>query len=118
MKDKPKVGQTIWTLNIGHSARHKEQVLKPEKVIKVGSKYFTTLQDGRPNHCANVFHLENWWQKTDYSPDVAAYEHPQDWEDEKEARDLNQKIDKHFQYGTSKLSLEKLRQINAIIDLP
>lgn len=69
MKSKPKVGQTLYSLNIGNACRNCEQKLTPVKVVKVGSKYFECLEDGY--HRPTVYHLDGWYEK------------PQDWEDKK-----------------------------------
>jgi hypothetical protein len=49
------------------------------EVVKVGRKYFSIKIEriSRPIE----FHLENWSQKTDYSPDYRLYESEQSYKD-------------------------------------
>ena len=110
-----KVGQTLYSLNVGNSARGCEQKLTPCEVTKIGRKYFEiTFKDHwRPI----VFHIDTWSEKTEYSSDYYLYVNPQEWEDEKESERIYTELLKHFTGYSNhgKISLEKLKQIEAIL---
>ena len=112
----PKVGQTVYSLNVGNAARHNEQVLTPVVVTKVGRKYFTVGEGWR----ATQFHISDWSEKTEYSPCAALYESEQEWLDEKESGDLCREIARAFEYGKNSrdLPLSSLREIGKILGLP
>lgn len=111
MNEKPKVGQTLYSLNVGNSARNCEQVLTPVIVTKVGRKYFTAGEGWRETQ----YHLDTWQEKSEYSAKSCLYKTPQDWEDSKEHSILAMKMRKAFDYGGSRLSLDSLRKISEII---
>ncbi len=115
MKRKPKVGETLYSLNVGNAAHHREQKLTEVEVLSVGRKYFTC----RPKDSkwsATQFHIDTWRQKTEYSSDECLYETPQEWEDDKEHVALADKIGRLFKvYGRCELTLEQLRAIDKII---
>ena len=50
---KPKIGEVLFSLNVGEEARNKKQTLTKVTVTKVGRKYF---------YC----HNENWFQQKQY----------------------------------------------------
>lgn len=113
----PEIGQTLYSRNTGSAARHSPSILTPVTVIKVGRKYFTCAPAGQESHewRHSRFHLDTWRQETEYSPTECLYRSPQEWEDEKEASAINEKLRRHFQHGNSKLSLSALRQIASIL---
>lgn len=113
---KPKVGQTLYSLNIGNATRNRKQKLTPVTVTKVGRKYFTCAKTGLERY-GTQYHLSNWKEKTNYSPDSYLYEDPQIWKDEKEAAELCDRIRKAFDYSINKveLPLDDLRKIDRII---
>jgi hypothetical protein len=113
-KIKPEVGQILYRLNVGNAARHVEQKLTPVRVTKVGRKYFTCASEG--SRFGTEYHLEDWTEKTEYSPDSALYSSQQAWEEEKESRELIKKIRDEFNYGNNKnFNLNKLRGIAKIL---
>ena len=107
---KPKVGQTLYSLNIGNAARGVEQELTTTIVTKVGRKYF---------YCTNGlrYYIESWYEKSNYSPRSKLFETPQGWEDEKEVDRIALFISACFDYSTNRknLSLDKLQKIEKII---
>ena len=109
--DKPKVGQTLYSLNTGY--RYRVSELEPVTVTKVGRKYFTIGEGWR----AQQFYIDTWQQKTDYTSDIALYASPQEWEDEKETSEICSLIYTTFRYGNNpnKISLDKLRKIKDLI---
>lgn len=117
-KRTPVLGETLYSLNIGNAAWGKTpQVLTPVTVTKVGRKYFKCKPEGK--YWSEVeYHLEDWSEHSNYSPNSKLYETQQEWEDEKESNFLSQEISKNFSYiGVArKIPLEKLRAIKAILD--
>ena len=113
---KPEVGQTLYSLNVGNSARGVEQKLTPVKVTKVGRKYFTCAKED--SSFETQYHLEDWSQKTEYSAGSALYTNPEEWEDEKERTSLRDGMSNFFGWSGDcrKLTLAQLREINKIIE--
>lgn len=113
-REKPIIGQTLYSLNIGNSARRKKQILTKGKVVKVGRKYFSVdFGYYKPSQ----YYLCDWGEKTDYSPDSELYEKPQDLEDKKEEQLICKEIWSAFEYGRNRngLSLGTLRKIRRFI---
>ena len=117
--EKPKVGDILYSLNIGNAARHRKQELKPVEVKKVGRKYFTVGDEGK-GWWEQQYYIENWRTKTEYSPDSRLYGTVREYEDEKETYRICKKLKDCFQYGRNNLSLslDKLRNIESIVDKP
>lgn len=116
--NKPVVGQTVWSLNIGDAARQTEQKLTPLVVVKVGSKYFTAEEETSNRFKRSTqFHLSAWTEKSDYFPRHQAYESAQAWEDQKEATAIANRLRETFAYGNNRnLTLETLRKIVELIE--
>ena len=116
-KQIPKVGQTLYSLNVGNASRRIPQVLTEVIVERVGRKYFTTRRpDG---HIETSFRLEDWEENAGgYAPNAKLYESPQQWEDEKEEKQICREIRDAFEFGGNQraLQLHHLRAIKAIID--
>ena len=114
MKKKPTVGQILFSLNAGNAARNVPQVLTPVKVTKVGNKYFTTGE----GYAATQFHIDDWCEKTEYTPDHQLYESEQEYADENEAREICKRIEACFNIGHNvwNVSLDNLRKIDAILN--
>ncbi len=116
MKNKPQVGQRLFSLNIRSDARHTPQVLTPVVVVKVGMKYFSTAPDMEsPQWSQTQYSIEDWSEKTDCVADSRLYETVQEWEDEKECSEISAFINSK---SLIRLGLEKLRKIKQIIDQP
>lgn len=120
-RDKPKVGQILYSLNVGNAARHCKQKLTKVIVTKVGRKYFSCKDAGYADNRGREtqYHLSNWREKTEYCIDSALYVSRREWEDEKEAIAICHMIGQEaFRYGRNKfsLSLETLREIKRLID--
>ena len=118
MREKPKVGQKLFSLNIGNSARNREQVLTPVVVKKVGRKYFTCGPEGKEQPWMQTeYHLDTWKEKTDYSADSKLYESEQEWLDKKECSKICRYIYEQFNYGNNylKIPLSDLKKIMEII---
>lgn len=116
MKPKVIVGQRLYSLNVGNNARHREQVLTPVVVSKVGRKYFTVKTEGQ-YALETEYRIEDWRENHEYCANSALYETEQEWADEKETRAICEKIWKAFEYGHNRqnLNLETLRTIAAAI---
>lgn len=115
--DKPEVGQTLYSLNIGNAARYSKQKLTPVIVTKVGRKYFLCKQGD--HRFKTQYRLDNWYEKTDYTANSKLYLNPQHWEDEREATDICKLIYKTFEYGRNRegVSLGVLREIKRLIEV-
>jgi hypothetical protein len=113
MKPTPTIGQTLYSLNVGNAARRVPQTLTPVIVTKVGRKYFTTGEGWQ----ATQYHIGDWREKTDFSPNSHLYASEQEYADEKESDELCRRIGKAFEYGRNAkaLPLEALRRIEGII---
>lgn len=117
MKPIPKVGQRLFSLNVGNAARRVPQVLTPVIVTKVGRKYFTVKQDDQYAF-GTEFWIEGWRQRTEYAPDFALYATEQEWKDEKEVSLLLLRIRNAFDYGRGRsIPLESLRKIAELAGL-
>ena len=111
MKHKPTVGQQMFALIINSNARHREQKLRPVRVMSVGRKYFKALPDeyaDRP-HFAVEYHIEDGFEKTDYTSGWRVYETEKEYEDEKEFNRLHDSLRETFNYGKLGCSLDALR---------
>lgn len=119
MKNKIKVGDILYSLNINNAARHYNQKLTPVVVVKVGRKYFFCAPVGKEDciYLHTPYYLSDWRQKIDYSPNSKLYSSPEEWEEEKESNKVCRFILESFNYGTNsrKLSIDKLREIKKII---
>lgn len=119
MKNKPKVGQTLYSLNIGNAARGREQKLAEVEVIKVGRKYFTCSPVGDGHVWEETrYHIDSWQEKAEYLADSRLYETPQEWKGEKEAKKICERIFHIFEYGHNKIgiTLSNLRKMEKIIE--
>jgi hypothetical protein len=116
MRPKPKVGQTLYSLNVGNAARNTEQILTPVVVKKVGRKYFTVGKDEFEWSNREYF-ITDWEENSKYAPTSRLYETEQEWLNEKETKDILRLIKDTFNWGTTKpVSLEKLRAIKKILE--
>ena len=118
MKPKPKLGQILYSLNVGNATKYGDQKLTRVTVTKVGRKYFTCRPVDR--RLETQYYLDDWKEKTDFTPDSALYINPQEWRDEKEAKRICRLIRETFRHGDSRvflgeISLNKLRVIEKII---
>ena len=110
---KPKVGETLYMLNINNAAHHKAQVLVPVQVSRVGNKYFSV---GDGIYRVKEFTISNWREKTNGSADYRLFEKDQEWFDERDHNALTKSIREAFShYGKSTLSLDQLRRIQSVI---
>ena len=114
-KRKPKLGEILYSLNIGDDVRNRKQELTPVEVIKVGKKYFSCSERGLP---FIKYHIDTWRQKTEFSENSRLYENPKEWEDEKESNRIKLRILDIFSRPISVrgISLGSLKKIEEIIN--
>ena len=120
----PTVGQIVYSLNVGNAYRQGgQQELTPMVVTKIGTKYFYIKPvDGRSLRTV-AFHLDTWWEHTDYSATHKLYESEQVWDDDKDRRRITdlvlRRFDSHITRGGSQidpLPLATLKKIAALIE--
>lgn len=114
--NKPEIGQTLYSLNVGTAAKHNKQKLTPVVVTKIGRKYFT-CKPCNSSYFSTQYHLSDWREKTDYTAESEVYFNPQAWEDQKETTSICGLIWKAFEYGQNRenVPLDRLRIIEEII---
>ena len=117
-KRKPEAGETLYSLNVGGAARRGEQKLTPMTVLHVGRKWFTCAPVGSTSEWQHVkFCVETWRQKTEYCPDHYLYETPNDWDDDREAKQIRDRLRDTFSgFNQVEVSIEKLRKIRDILE--
>jgi len=115
--NKPKVGQVLYSLNVGNAARNREQKLTKVIVRKVGRKYFTCSPE-EWTRATVQYNVSDWEENTKYCQDSELYESEKEYEDEKEDCEISRMINEYFEYGKNKhkIHLESLRSIKSIID--
>jgi hypothetical protein len=114
--NKPTVGQILYSLNVGNSARGCEQKLTPSEVIKVGRKYFTCKKTASPDwDKGGQFHLSDWHERSHYSANEQLFESEQKYLDHVESNKIKVRLREFFEWNI-KLSLKSLREIQTIID--
>lgn len=115
-KEKPTVGQVLYSLNVGNASRGREQVLTEVVVKKVGNKYFSTVRVDWPSGCETQYRIDNWSENTGYCSDSRLYLSPEEWENEKEHEQICEFLCEQFKRGgRPKLSLDTLRKIKELI---
>lgn len=118
-KEKPIVGQVLYSLNIGNAAgRGQEQKLTKVYVTKVGRKYFSCGGKAEYSDWNQKYYISDWGEKTIYCEDSRLYETEQEYYDEKETKNICRKIRDAFEYGDNRnnIILESLREILRIIE--
>ena len=113
--NKPVVGQKL--LQVVHARRDEDSTLNDVVVVKVGRKYFTTGRVGEEDKdwCQDIYHLDGWNEKTDFTALTSVYESRQAWEDDKEYARLNLQVRRFFDRW-ARLTLGQLRAIAAITE--
>ncbi len=115
MRTKPKVGQIVFSLNVGNAARNQPSVLTPMTVTFVGRKYFTVKEDGNGSWAETKHLIENWRQVTNHSCDSVLFESRKEYEEVSEARQICERLNALFPYSNgsnpSGLTLAQLRDM-------
>jgi hypothetical protein len=112
----PKVGQTMFRVNCGNNAIRRDIIIEPVNVTRVGRKYFYIRPKGGNKWQEVTFIIEDWSQKTDYCADWILYDTEQEWIDEQRKSELCAIFSSLFEYNRSKLPLEKIEQMYAIVE--
>jgi hypothetical protein len=118
-KTKVAVDQILYRLPVNNAARYGTTVELEEVVVeKVGKKYFTVRRTGERSWGRTTHHLDNWREKSDYSPDYVLYASRQEYDDEHESGEICQFIYRSFEYRMNRLdvSIDDLRRIKAILE--
>ena len=116
MKQKPKVGQIIYSLNVGNSARGQKQKLTQIVVKKVGRKYFYAGPESWPDETSTKFEISTWCQVTEYMAGQKLYERVYDYDIDMERDKLTRNIESCFRHGIGRrLLMGQLREIDEII---
>ena len=113
-KPEPKVGQILYSLNVGNAARRGvEQKLTPVVVMSVGRKYFTCGEGFN----AKQYCLGSWQENTNFTATSCLYETEQEWADDKRRDELLSRLRNEFgTFGNSRMSLGQLERITAILE--
>ena len=110
---KPKVGETLFIVDVGNRARNGGKQ-RECTVTKVGRKYFYVEIS---NYWKVPFHIETWWEKTEYTADFAVYESKEEWEAEKKFRECLNKLRQYFSPYTINITPDQVKQIIKILDI-
>jgi hypothetical protein len=116
-REKPVVGQTLYSLNVGNAARGRPQKLTPVEVVSVGRKYFTVHTIGMPDWHTVKYSLEDWSEVSIYIPYTRLYVSEKEYEDDKLHDEMSSMIMRAFdrQYTMKTYSLEDLAAICSIL---
>ena len=116
-KRKPVVGERLYSLNIGNSARHAEQKLTPVIVSKVGRKYFYAEKEGY--RLETKYHIDSWVEATDFCANSKLYESAEDWNNEKLKSELLQALSDAFgvYYKKEEFTIEQLKSVCEILSI-
>lgn len=113
-----KVGDTVFLERCGNTARW-EQGIVPHVIVKIGKKFFYLAPPGREKdeRLWIKFLIDGKRQVTNYTPNWAYHETEQSYLDQIRKNQLVEKIRRSFgTWGGTKLTLEKLERINAILE--
>lgn len=107
----PKVGQVVYVCKVDQITRDLVSSGKPVTVSKVGNKYFYV--DG---FYQNKFYIDTLRNVSDYTPEYCIFFDQQEIDDIIEYRRKLDEVRTYIgSYGSSKLSMEKLRIIWDVI---
>ena len=110
---RPVIGDTLYSLNVGNSARGCPSVLTELKVIKSGNKYFTCRELN--GHGDFTYEIEDWRQKTDYTPNSKLYATKEDWIYETKINAMYRDIRDFLSLHVNKLPGEVIENMHACI---
>ena len=109
-------GMTVYLVKCCYRREHDASPFVEAEVVKVGRKYFKVALFGKYRH-EYQFCIEDLRQKTNDSADYYVHLDKQELLDKREKDKLTGKIRGIFDYRTNhNLTLEQLRQIDAIIE--
>lgn len=109
------VGDKVYLNPYGNKAGYGNKEIREYEIKKIGRKYFEVWKD-KSEISIIKFHLDNFRQVTNYTPDWRLYFSKQEILDEQEYNQLLEEVTEVFRhYGKPNLSLEQLRKIKDII---
>lgn len=114
---KPKVGDIVYSLNVGNAARSRKKELTEFVVQKVGRKYFYAGKEGCPKWMMYKYDLESWHEVNNYSATSKLYKSKQEYLEQGEMQEICASIAKIFDWGKNHrhLNLETLRKIRELM---
>ena len=113
-REKPKVGDALWIGYSGNAARVHGDDGFPVTVEKVGRKYFT-VKGCQSGVFVEQFHLDDWRQKTEFTPDYELFQTEQEWKDKIRSAELVKRIRNYMGCFGPDFTLDQLEQIAAIM---
>lgn len=117
-RTKPTVGQTLYSMRIRDRHSGDDPELIPVEVISVGRKYFKALPveyKDKPD-LAIQYHIDDWTEVSNYSPDWRLYLSTQERFDEKDFDDKCRFMRALFTgYTAPDISLSTLRRCHELI---
>lgn len=117
---KPKVGDTLFLVDVGNRARNGRGKQRPCTVTKVGRKYFTVEYYSGAYLFEVQLRLDTWQENTDYTVSYQAYPDMQAWLDEQERVQWLGRFRQEFDLFSGprgKHSLENLREAAKVLDI-
>ena len=106
-KPTPVVGQTLYSLNVGNSARNTLQALKAVIVRRVGRKYFACSAEGMEAEWHwTEYYLDTWREHNagGYGANSELYSNEQEWLDEGEAQRICNSLVTRLRMGLTSAS--------------
>ncbi len=110
----PKIGDRLFSLNIGNAARHSKQELTPVIVTNVGRIYFYACKEGF-YRIVKKYRLDNWQQYSEYLAESKLYATEQEYQDELETNRLYKEIRSLFESKKGTIALDDLKIILEIL---
>lgn len=110
----PKIGDRLFSLNIGNAARRSKQELTPVIVTNVGRIYFYACLEGFYSS-VNKYRIDNWQQHSEYFVDSKLYATEQEYQDELEINRLYEEICSLFESKKGTIALDDLKIILEIL---
>lgn len=117
--NKPKVGDSLYLVDVGNRARRGLGKQRPCVVSKIGRKYFyVTCQESPSYEVIIPFDLIDWREKSDYSAQYALFESKEDYEELAVKNAWMNKLSSTFQYSSgAKFTLAQLTEVGALLGL-
>lgn len=110
----PKIGDRLFSLNIGNAARRSKQELTPAIVTNVGRIYFYACREGFYS-VVNKYRIDNWQQHSEYLANSKLYATEQEYQDELETNRLYKEICSIFESKKGTIDLDDLKRILEIL---
>lgn len=117
---KPEVGQTLYSLAIGHAARRNGCEITPVTVMKIGRKYFYAARESWKDseRMWTKYNLSDWREVTEYSANSYLYSSMEEYENDILMKKMREKIDRKIRYGMPlSLTKEQLQSICEILEI-